>query len=217
MKITILYDNKSEEGFKSGGGFSCMIEHNDRKLLFDTGWDGEVLLYNMKKMGINSEALDAIVLSHDHWDHIGGLPQVILPEMEVFLPRSFSKRLKEEISRRANLLEVAGPQQIMEGVYTTGELGEHIKEQALAVETGGGIMVITGCAHPDLEILLDRARSFGDIGCVIGGFHDFGRLEQLNGLSRIFPCHCTAKKTEILSRFSERAEPCLVGRRVLLN
>ena len=51
MKVTIVYDNEALEGFKSGWGFSCYIESNV-KILFDTGWDGNVLLHNLKKIDV---------------------------------------------------------------------------------------------------------------------------------------------------------------------
>ena len=47
MKIKIIYDNNAQKGFKSGWGFSCIIE-NKEKVLFDTGSESQTLLFNME-------------------------------------------------------------------------------------------------------------------------------------------------------------------------
>ncbi len=211
MKITIVYDNEAEEGFKSGWGFSCLIEHHGHRILFDTGWDGNELLHNMEKIGVKKESIDMIVLSHNHWDHIGGLAQVIHPEVNVYLPISFSKRLKNEIAKKATVQEVSGPFEIMEGMHLTGELGMGIKEQSLVVDTGKGLLVITGCAHPGLDVILRAAGKLGKVTGVMGGFHGFDRLERLDDLALIVPCHCTERKKEIMERFPEKVMACGAG------
>ena len=98
MNIKILYDNKAREGFKSAWGFSCLIEA-DEKILFDTGGDGSILQHNMQKFNINPRDIDRIVISHDHWDHTGGLSYLLdeIDDAEVFVLKSFSEKLKKEI------------------------------------------------------------------------------------------------------------------------
>ena len=73
MILSIVYDNEAEPGMKKDWGFSCHIETNDTRILFDTGRDGNILLNNMKAMSIYPEEIDIIVLSHAHYDHTGGL------------------------------------------------------------------------------------------------------------------------------------------------
>ncbi|MDI6903612.1 MAG: MBL fold metallo-hydrolase [Methanocellales archaeon] len=208
MRITITYDSELHLAeLKSGWGFSCLVE-NGRKVLFDTGWDGTILLSNMKALGIDPKGIDTIVLSHAHWDHIGGLAWLLSvnPNVEVYVPSSFSKRLKGEIASRAVLLEVDGLAEICDRVYTTGVLGTKIKEQSLLLETKRGLTVITGCAHPGLSVILDKASSLGSIYGVIGGFHGFDDYDILNDVSLIVPCHCTVHKSEIAQRFPDACE-----------
>ncbi|MBN1389839.1 MAG: MBL fold metallo-hydrolase [Candidatus Thermoplasmatota archaeon] len=214
MELTILYDNEALEGFRKGWGFSCLVEHRERKILFDTGWDGRKLTYNMKKAGIRKEDIDIIVLSHDHWDHIGGLTRVLYPGVEVYVPAFFSKRLKNEISEQARLHEVEGPVEVMEGIYLTGQLGERTREQAMAVDTGKGLLVITGCSHPGLDVMIDGAGRFGRVTGVLGGFHGFSDIEKLKDLTFIAPCHCTERKKEILERFGKQARTCGSGQKM---
>jgi len=80
MKLTIVYDNdvyKKDIGLKSDWGFSCLIETGEETILFDTGAKGRLLLYNMKKLDIDPSSINKIVISHEHWDHNGGLESLI--------------------------------------------------------------------------------------------------------------------------------------------
>lgn len=207
MKLKVIYDNEACKGLKSGWGFSCLIE-DERKVLFDTGWDGSILLSNMKALDIDPKDIEIIVLSHDHWDHIGGLTWVLNlnPDVEVYAPHSFSKSLKGEIALKAKLVEVNRPVKICERVYTTGVLGSATKEQSLLLETKEGLIVLTGCAHPGLSAILDRASSIGHVYGVIGGFHGFDDYDLLKDMGFIVPCHCTVHKSEIAQLFPETFE-----------
>ena len=51
---------------------------------------------------------------------------------------------------------------------------------------------------------------------ILGGFHGFSRLERLESLSRIYPCHCTQRTAQILARYPETASRCAAGFRLSL-
>jgi len=203
MKFNILYDNVAEEGLMGGWGFSCLLELDDENILFDTGWDGRMLLYNMKRLSKSPNQIKRIVISHSHWDHMGSLPNLLREGVEVYVLQSFSKHLKEEISSRSDLHEVKSAQKICEGVWTTGELGERIREQSLIVKTAKGLVVITGCAHPGLEKIFAVASKFGKITGVLGGMHGFDDYALLKNLTLISPSHCTVNKKKITELFPE--------------
>lgn len=197
MKLKILYDNKAKSGFESGWGFSCLIEIEDEKILFDTGWDGKTLLHNMKKFGIEPSEIDKVVISHRHWDHSGGLGCIREKEMDVYLPKSFTEYVGEETKFRFKLHEVGDPQKITDRVWSTGELKNETEEQALAVETENGILVIVGCSHPGVDKILKAASEFGEIKGIVGGLHGFDKYEALEGLDLIVATHCTKNKEKI--------------------
>jgi len=206
VEFFVVYDNEAKNGFISSWGFSCYIE-SKVKVLFDTGWDGNILLHNLSLAGIDD--FDYIFLSHQHWDHIGGLNHVIDRTSCVVVPKSFSKNLKNEIRRKVDLIEVGGMQKIDNGIYTTGELGSFIKEQSLVVELDDGFFVVTGCSHPGLDVILRTAENLGRVRGVIGGFHGFSRIEILRKYEIVVPCHCTMYKREILKL--KNARECYAG------
>jgi 7,8-dihydropterin-6-yl-methyl-4-(beta-D-ribofuranosyl)aminobenzene 5'-phosphate synthase len=72
MKITIISDNYVDTAcLVAEHGFSCLIEAESSKILFDTG-QGEALLNNMRRLNIPRD-IGMIVFSHGHYDHTGGL------------------------------------------------------------------------------------------------------------------------------------------------
>jgi 7,8-dihydropterin-6-yl-methyl-4-(beta-D-ribofuranosyl)aminobenzene 5'-phosphate synthase len=185
MKVIILYDNNANPGLKSGWGFSCLVQGTGN-ILFDTGDSGEKLIYNFEKLGIDPKGVDKVVLSHNHWDHVDGLEgfQKFNSKAEVVHPTAFSQ-----------------PTEISSGIYSTGALGTIPKEQSLVAKTEKGNIVVTGCAHPGLENIIERSRELGEIYGVVGGFHGFSKLEKLQEIELIAPCHCTQYKQEIKQRY----------------
>ena len=76
LHITVLIENSaSRRGLKAEHGWACLIEVNGRRVLFDTG-QTDLLLDNARALGCALDDLDAIVLSHGHYDHTGGLAAV---------------------------------------------------------------------------------------------------------------------------------------------
>lgn len=75
MEITVLTENTvSRRGLLAEHGLSVLVEEGRKRILFDTGQSG-VYIHNAEQLGISLEGLDAIVLSHGHYDHTGGLPE----------------------------------------------------------------------------------------------------------------------------------------------
>lgn len=76
IKITILVDNQAKAGLIAEHGFALWIETADRRILFDTG-QGRVCEKNGATLGIDLATTDALVLSHGHYDHTGGIPRCL--------------------------------------------------------------------------------------------------------------------------------------------
>ena len=199
ISIITLYDNyQFDPKLKVGWGFSCLIKINEKNILFDTGGDSETLLSNMEKMEINPKNIDFVFISHLHGDHTGGLAGVlaIKPDLNVYKPESFS-----------------APNEIINGVWTTGPLGTWIKEQSLIINSEKGLIIITGCAHPGVVNIIKKAKEMfpeEKIYLVLGGFHLIGVDSQelkkiikdfrIFGVQKVSPCHCSGDKCRELFR-----------------
>ncbi len=209
MKITIIYDNTAcTDSLRTGWGFACLVEKEGApKVLFDAGAEPAIMMENMRTLNINPADIGLIVVSHDHWDHTGGLEAILNSNSKarVYAPLNFSGTSHEErIARLGEPLELPG------GIFLTGEIGGI--EQALAVESQRGLAVLVGCAHPGLDKILAAAREFGPIHAVIGGFHDFANYASLEGISLICACHCSEHRAEIREAYPEAFAEGGVGR-----
>lgn len=73
MKITVLIENTTKNPkLMSEHGLSIYVETKEHKLLFDVGQSG-FFINNAKKLHVNLEEVDTVILSHGHYDHVGGL------------------------------------------------------------------------------------------------------------------------------------------------
>jgi len=199
MKVTIIYDNTTSKiGLKPDWGFSALVEIKEKKILFDTGANGKILLSNMQKLKINPKEIEDIFISHLHWDHTGGLSSFLHMnnQVRVWVPSYFP-----EAKNAREVIEVKNPRELYEGVYSTGELDGI--EQSLCVDTEKGIVIIAGCSHPRMEHILQTASQFGKVYGIIGGLHGT-RPESLEDLDLICPTHCTRYKSEIKSLYPEK-------------
>lgn len=224
VTFTIVYDNNryddaETKALRTSWGFACWIATEQATVLFDTGGDGATLLHNLREMHLDPLAVDAVVLSHAHGDHTGGLSALLGTGSRptVYVPASFSHAFKEGVRAQTDLVEVTDPVTIALGIRTTGEVGTGIVEQALAVEADQGLVVVTGCAHPGVDTMVRRAHEHldGQIALVMGGFHLGGasrrRVEgivadfQDLGVQGVAPCHCTgdAARRQFKDAFGE--------------
>jgi 7,8-dihydropterin-6-yl-methyl-4-(beta-D-ribofuranosyl)aminobenzene 5'-phosphate synthase len=77
VKLTTLSENSAGMGnYLAEWGLSILVETGSNKVLLDTGMSFSAV-HNAKVLGIDLGAIDAIVLSHGHSDHTGGLREVL--------------------------------------------------------------------------------------------------------------------------------------------
>jgi 7,8-dihydropterin-6-yl-methyl-4-(beta-D-ribofuranosyl)aminobenzene 5'-phosphate synthase len=88
-KVTILYDAFGESvQLTKDWGFSALVEHNGKRILFDTGNNAAIFEHNVKALGLDLTKLDFVVISHRHADHATGLRYVlnVNPNATVYVP-----------------------------------------------------------------------------------------------------------------------------------
>jgi 7,8-dihydropterin-6-yl-methyl-4-(beta-D-ribofuranosyl)aminobenzene 5'-phosphate synthase len=184
----------------------------------------------MTKLGIAPKSIDAVILSHKHRDHVGGLASFLdaCGKASVYMLASFPESIKD-IARYqgSEVIEVRQPVSICPHASSIGEMGGwmRVKEQALVISTKEGSILLTGCAHPGILNIVERSKALtgADLLALIGGFHlhyttswiqkrVIMRLKQLE-VRFVAPCHCSGDRARLLCQnvFGEGFIRCGVG------
>ncbi len=225
VQITVVCDNYEQvAGLETSWGFACVIDTPQKSILFDTSGDGAILLSNLEKLDIAPQDIDVVVISHDHWDHTGGLSDFLArnSQLPVYVVTAFSRGTKRLIEAAGGqLVEVSQPREIAPGVFSTGQVPGAPSEQALVVQTDEGLVVVTGCAHPGVVNMVRAAMKVceGRVHLVMGGFHMaqssarqihavIDQLQEL-GVQKAAPCHCSGDQTRQL--FAEELGEDFIG------
>jgi len=180
----------SGQGLAGEPGVSYLVRADDTTILFDLGFNqqGEhpsPLLRNMQALGVEVAEIDALVISHAHEDHVGGVSHMLghtfalsgrpvdLHGIPAYVPVPLS-------NPTAQVTVVDGPRIIAPGVASMGPIPRQLfflgwtPEQSLAVNLEGkGLVLIIGCGHPTLQRIVERAEMLFDepIYGVVGGLH----------------------------------------------
>jgi 7,8-dihydropterin-6-yl-methyl-4-(beta-D-ribofuranosyl)aminobenzene 5'-phosphate synthase len=191
LSILPLIDWYTEKDDLVGeAGVSYLVQADDKRILFDVGanWkkeDPSPLLRNMRALGIDADSFDAIVISHPHCDHTGGLraqrkktfelspTDVDLMGLPAYVPADLSHpTARVEVTTKPTVL--------FPGVATTGVILRAVwllgltPEQALAVNVRGkGLVVVVGCGHQGLARIIERSSTIfaSPLYGLIGGLH----------------------------------------------
>ena len=191
MKITILCENTSNDiGIFAEWGFSSFIQTKDVNILFDTGYS-DVYKRNAKKLDIDLNDTDFVVLSHYHRDHSRGLqfhdfktPKklIIHPHIPEKLPQAEAKKVKNDFE----IITSKKPLEFSENIFYLGEIprkndfekgmyknDKMLDDSAIAIKTDKGAIVISGCSHAGICNICEYAKEVTGqkLYAVIGGFH----------------------------------------------
>lgn len=196
LEIIPLYEEaRKDESFDFGHGVSYLIRTDSATILMDLGNNPVESVHlpslqNMQSLEIPWEEIDAVVISHPHPDHIGGIKAWQdntlsfgdfagdVNELPIYVPASITYA-------GATLIQSSEPTLVSKDIATTGLIAypevfpislfsAKGYEQGLVIHVAGqGLVMITGCGHPTMEKLVLRAETlFGEqvIG-VVGGLH----------------------------------------------
>ncbi len=195
IRLTILCENSVDQvspyGLLGEHGFSCHLQTPAGNFLFDTG-GGMTIMNNAELLGIDFTRLQGIMFSHGHFDHTGGLRQVLEKTGKIPIyahPDLFSKHFSKNSGKMHNIgipwpqleLEELGadfkfsttPQKVTPDLLLSGEVPRISK-----VETGDPNLLslaedgtqITDPLHDDLSLFIHTDKGLVILlGCAHAG------------------------------------------------
>ncbi len=229
MDVTCVVDDAVQRSSPFWGehGVAFLIETEEGRVLFDTGQSGTVLMHNLDRLGVDPASIDAVAISHGHYDHTGGLSALLehlnpdarlYANSDLFRER-YSEReaasaeddledvgidlTEEALAARVSLTLDPEPQEIIPGVWTTGEITQrpekegssshhrmregrdivpdrYLDDMALVLASDREVTVLCGCCHAGLLNTVAHVDRIFDqpVGVIAGGLHLTGASEQ---------------------------------------
>lgn len=86
FRLTVVVDNTAADNLVAEHGYALHIETPDGNILLDTG-QKEAFGINLERLGLNPDKISTLVLSHGHYDHTGGVADLLKQNraMDIYL------------------------------------------------------------------------------------------------------------------------------------
>jgi len=175
---TFVYGNREPilDGLKKAWGFSALIRYDGKNILFNAAGIESILENNFKVLNISPEKIDAIVISHHHWEMINGLGFILKknPLVPIYTTKEsieIMSKTNPEWTPNFRLVkdhEQFTPNIIFQNMKSGRGLGgpRGINEVHIIIKTDKGLVIFTGCGHPQLLLIVHKSEQATDINKV---------------------------------------------------
>jgi len=173
IRITVLVENSvHRQGLVAEHGLSFHVQSGEHSLIFDAG-QTDLAVINAETLRLPLDRVEAMVMSHGHYDHTGGVPAMleVVPEARFYLhPAAFENKFSrnqagssreigmsdcvaQAIRRHASgFIETKGRTEIFAGIFATGEI-----PRATACEDTGGAFFLDAAGTRSDPLMDDQA------------------------------------------------------------
>jgi len=205
MRLICIVDNSAQRASNlwAEHGLAFLIESGGKRVLFDTGQSGTILLHNLEVLNIEPATIDALALSHAHNDHAGGLAKLLdhlcpgIPlyaHTDIFRKRYSKKNgeihdktfstTRQALEAQFHLHLSDKPVEIIPGVWTTGGITERPEPEGRSADhlMREGDDLVRDAYRDDMALVLQTG---GETSLLCGCCHA-GLLNTIAHVKRVF-------------------------------
>ena len=230
----ILYDTSEPAmpGLKPDFGYAVYIQADGKRILLDTGTDPDVMEHNLAAAGVDVSDLDMVVISHNHFDHAGGLERLraMNPGVPVYVPPNQVFAV-DDVHIVEDYLQVTSKVFVIRG-HTDVPTAGISDDLSIVLRSLQGPYVLSTCSHSGVGQIVDRASKLSgeDVYYFSGGARLVHRPEGdtrlvAEALDRrrvqvVSPSHCSLSHRvdrKFRETLGERVRSSQLGKKVELT
>jgi 7,8-dihydropterin-6-yl-methyl-4-(beta-D-ribofuranosyl)aminobenzene 5'-phosphate synthase len=179
--VTAHVPGASKAELSTKGAMSVYVRINGKVVLFDTGAEDNLLGKNLEDLGLATNPIDAVVLSHNNPGDFDGLPDTLgaaASKAKIFVPAPVGESFFRH-DPNIETVAVTKPVGVLPDAWLIGPMQYespegNFAEQVLVLDIPDGLVVVVGCSHPGIISVVRRVKQyFGarKIQLVAGGPH----------------------------------------------